>query len=137
MAHSAQVVSDQCVFFRDVELLALLSFVWGEVAEGRLDCGKAGRAVIERWRVDGPGWGPGTIELDLEAIRRDAQATCELVALLDATCVRLTELGDGVSGPALDRWCPVEGRFVDPYPARFIIDTILRLRGLTALPRST
>lgn len=129
MATSIQVVGGSPHFFKDLDLLAVLSLL--DRVLGQEEASPSMKQVMARWKEDLSGYGPGIIDLRIGEM--DVASKADLTQLLDLVQREAQAYGNRVPASVLGAHCAAQGvRFFD-YPTDLIVQTAARLQGLLKL----
>ena len=132
MAHSIQTLGDRTAVLNDLDLIAIIGLMVDEVKESPDRFPVINRVVLQ-WAASLRGYGPGTIELNLEAIAGSPEALSELKMLLSSVNDRVRSLGDRVPAPLLNHGLPAPGVTLSDYDSQFLIQAMDKLRQLLAV----
>jgi hypothetical protein len=122
------VCADRHASFRDSDLFAAVAVLEHFVERGSLDAALA--PTLAAWRDAVARSGPGTIDLDLDAVDADPPMRMRLAdALLDAADRAASEWQDGVPLPIINRFDPRQVKF-SSYSVSDMTQVLLRLHGL-------
>ena len=135
MAHSIQVMGGRAEAFDDLDLIALLGLLGLEV-ESAPHAHLHVAPLIAVWQRDLETYAPGTIELNLEAVKRSAAQEAELALLLDSVARHARRYGRNVPAQVLSSRCKAPGVTFFDYPAARIHEAIRRLRDMIGLGRA-
>jgi hypothetical protein len=125
MAHSIQAFGGRSATFNDLDLLAVVSLLMAECEQSRYE--ELG-SVVGSWQDALRGYGPGVVDLDLDAISPTAKF--ELIAALAAIEIVVAR-STFVRGSILDARCNAPGvKFADQYPTHYVLKAIEALRSL-------
>lgn len=128
MAHSIQTVGARADTFNDFDLIALICLMLDEVQKNPGTFPLVG-PLVQAWSVSLEGYGPGVIELDLDAIAAAAKTAREFDILLSSVESAIRRHGTVPASVlrALSRAPGIE--FAD-YPGEFLLEASKRLRAL-------
>ena len=129
MATSIQAIGERAEVLNDLDLLVLIALLneVGHVAREQLE---SLQSFFDSWRENCVGYGPGTIDLDLEGISASENAKSDFEQLLKAVENRLEEFGETIPAKVLTRWCEAPGVTFNDYPTTTIKTTVERIRAL-------
>jgi hypothetical protein len=128
MATSIQTFGKRVEIFNDFDLLALIALTneIGDRAGERFD---SLRPLFAVWKQNCIGYGPGTIDLELESISTNELAKSNLGELLTSVLEKLGEFGDTIPSAFLKIWCQAPGVKFKNFPTTNVRSTIRRIRG--------
>jgi hypothetical protein len=127
MAHSIQTLGGSSTSLDDLDLLAVVSLLAEESERPQY---MALRSAVRAWQAELVGYGPGVIDLKLEALAPAARH--ELTTALSILETTLGATGF-TSGAVLNGRCTAPGvTFNNDYPVVPLLKAITALRGLVA-----
>lgn len=115
MGHSIQAANGKAAILDDATILALICLA-GEAVDAAPDAYPVMEPVVAQWERNCDGYGPGTIDLDLDSLLSQANASNELRRLLVDVESRAARFGKNIPSSVLNGRCRAPGvRFLD-YP---------------------
>jgi hypothetical protein len=126
MAHSIQVVGDRHEVFEDMDLLVVLGLLLEELSERPERYARLAR-LRDVWTECRTGFGPGTIDLELDEVAAHPASKNELLDLLAATEGRLSSYDAVIPGHVLNAQCGVRGVYFNDFPTDRVAESIQRL----------
>ena len=129
MTTSIQAIGDRAEILNDLDLLALIALL-NEVRYETREQLKSLQPFFDIWHGNCIGYGPGTLDLDLEGISANENAASELEQLLKTVDNKLGDFGDAVPAKVLATWCDAPGVTFTNYSTTKIKTTIERIRVL-------
>jgi hypothetical protein len=131
MGHSIQMFRNRSAIINDVELVALICIMEDE-ADARSTMFPTIRPAVMRWCASLAAYGPGLIEMDLDALLSSAQCEREFLSLLSCVEERLRLFGEKVPKSLLYRCCVPGIKFDSDYDSRFVSEAIAMLKKLVS-----
>lgn len=133
MAHSIQTVGTEAEIFNDFDLIALICLMADEV-RGHPEEFPTIAPLVDEWSASLAAYGPGLIELRLDAIASSARAMDEFSVLLSSVEVRIRRCGT-VPASFLNTRCDAPGIEFSDYSGDFLLQAVGRLQKLVSAPR--
>jgi len=131
MGHSIQIVADRLEIINDLDLFALIAIITTEPYNKRFT---SLNKCLVAWRNQIEVSGPGTIELNLEAIFADDSARIDMLSLLTEIENEYKRRGDAIPASVLNERCRAAGVIFNDYATRFLFSTTEAIRRLLLTP---
>lgn len=131
MASSIQVVGGHAETLNDLDLIALVCLLGQEIECQQVDL-KLLLPFVARWQAGLKGYGPGTIDLQLEQIASSDEAKDQLLTALASVEERLEQYGNMIPATVLNKLCAVPGVDFRDYPTSLLSSAAAKLAGLVS-----
>lgn len=128
MATSILTIGDRAEVVNELDLLALLFLLIDSATQARERYSTL-MPFIERWEKNCVGYGPGTLDLQLEDIVDDQETESELALLLKDVEGKLSSYRETIPASLLSS-CKAHGVTFKDYPISNVNSTIERIRTL-------
>jgi hypothetical protein len=128
MGHSIQVIGNRAENFHDLDLIALI----GLMSEGVQRHPERFREIspfVGEWVRALAGYGPGVIDLDLNAVVSSESVAKELETLLSEVADRIRGLGPAIPASLLNANCRAPGVMFADFPAASLLAALDTFRA--------
>jgi hypothetical protein len=129
MTTSIQAIGERAEILNDLDVLALIALL-NQVGHEDREKFKSLQPFFDAWQENCVGYGPGTIDLDLQGISASENAKSELEHLLKIVENKLGEFSEMIPAKVLTVWCKAPGVKFSDYPKMKIKTTIKKIRAL-------
>lgn len=131
MAHSIQVVGDGQEVFNDLDLLVLVCFLIQGTKDNRDEYASL-QSFTHEWSEGIDGYGPGTLDLNLQSIVTVPSAKQELERLLDTLSLQMKDVGSTIPLSLLKMRIEIPGVTLCAPSRPNFLQTIDKIRRLLA-----